>query len=98
MRAHINQYKCPLCEMTCTTSHNLRHHINYKHSENRLFPCELCVYKAKSATDLGSHMRKHYSDNLEEECPVEGCDFKTTYRYPPFPHFKLVNWILRFEG
>ncbi len=30
MRAHINNYRCPMCDMTCPTPSSLKSHVRYK--------------------------------------------------------------------
>ncbi len=85
IRAHINVQQCPFCEMTATSAHNLRHHIRYKHSDDRQFPCQFCKFRAKSANDLTSHMRRHGDaaetvPDEEELCAYDDCDFRTTNR------------------
>ena len=76
MRQHVNHYKCPLCDMTCAFPANLRHHIQFKHSEYRPHCCPRCPYMAKTQYDLTKHLNNH---ELEEsyECNVEGCDFSS---------------------
>ena len=76
MRQHVNHYKCPLCDMTCAFPANLRHHIQYKHSEYRPHCCSQCPYMAKTQYDLIKHMNNH---ELEEtyECDVAGCDYSS---------------------
>jgi hypothetical protein len=45
MRSTVNNYKCPLCEMTCPTPSGLRHHIKYRHTNERSFKCSQCDYR-----------------------------------------------------
>ena len=40
MRAHINHYKCPLCEMTCPVPSALAQHMAYRHFPVKSFSCE----------------------------------------------------------
>ena len=56
MRSHVNHYKCPQCEMTCTNQSNLNSHIKHRHSDSKPFPCELCSYRAKTSSDINKHM------------------------------------------
>ena len=69
MRSHINHYKCPHCEMTCTNQSNLNGHIKYKHSDRKPFPCELCNYKAKTAADINKHMEVNCPSIPVSTCP-----------------------------
>ena len=40
----VNNYKCPLCEMTCPNPSAVKHHMKYKHSNHRPFKCMYCDY------------------------------------------------------
>jgi len=76
MRQHVNHYKCPLCDMTCAFPANLRHHIQYKHSEYRPHCCPRCPYMAKTHYDLTKHLNNHELESTYE-CDVDGCDFSS---------------------
>ncbi|CAK8673778.1 unnamed protein product [Clavelina lepadiformis] len=74
MRHHVNHYKCPKCAMTCPNPSGLKHHMRYKHSDERPFSCQYCPYRSKTAYDLQVHMTFHQSD-LSYRCHIEGCDY-----------------------
>ena len=75
MRAHINHYKCPLCDMTCPTPSNLNQHMNYRHNDERPYACGECNYRAKSVHDLSAHAARLHGGGGEQACPVPGCGF-----------------------
>ncbi|GFO23859.1 Zinc finger protein 99-like [Plakobranchus ocellatus] len=47
---------CPLCG---ASTKNLRQHVRTAHNENRPFLCTTCGFKAKTATNLKTHMHIH---------------------------------------
>jgi len=75
MRAHINFYKCPYCDMTCPSPSTLATHIRYRHTDAKPYSCEFCSYKGKTPSDIKSHVRVHYHE-VEIECQEDGCSFK----------------------
>ena len=42
IRSHVNQFKCPQCEMTCPSKSTLQNHIKYRHTNNKPFKCPNC--------------------------------------------------------
>lgn len=38
----VNNVKCSFCDMTCPTQSALQHHINFRHSNAKPFPCDMC--------------------------------------------------------
>nr|XP_002121903.3 histone H4 transcription factor [Ciona intestinalis] len=74
MRQHVNHYKCPKCEMTCPNPSSLKHHIRYKHSDERPYACSYCPYKSKEPYDLQVHATFHRNDLLYK-CHVKDCDY-----------------------
>jgi len=75
VRHHVNNYKCPLCEMTCPNPSAVKHHMKYKHSNNRPFKCMYCDYTAKTMYDLRTHVNFHKT-HATFKCEVEGCNYK----------------------
>jgi len=75
MRAHINQFKCPLCDMTCPQPSNLVSHMSYRHFQVRSFQCNECPYKGKTSDCLQKHYRNVHVQPAAAtyECPYEGC-------------------------
>ncbi|KAK3729101.1 hypothetical protein RRG08_005473 [Elysia crispata] len=47
---------CPLCG---ASTKNLRQHVRTAHNENRPFKCNTCGFKAKTATNLKTHLHTH---------------------------------------
>lgn len=62
IRKHINNVKCPLCDMTCINTNDLNKHMIYKHSEERNFKCELCESTYKTSNDLNRHMQNAHHE------------------------------------
>jgi len=81
MRAHINQFKCPLCDMTCAKPSSLVAHINYKHFQVKAYSCPKkgCDYKAKAENDIHRHYRTHINEETYV-CPFEGCSYTAKAR------------------
>jgi len=73
-RVHISHYKCPQCDMTCTSPSTLANHVRYRHSNQKPFACEFCDYRGKTAADIKSHVRIHYNE-VELSCTEEDCQF-----------------------
>ena len=38
----VNNVKCSFCDMTCPTPSDLKHHIDFRHSDEKPFSCEMC--------------------------------------------------------
>lgn len=76
MRNHINHYKCPLCDMTCSSPSNLSNHMRYRHSTERPYACNFCEYSGKSQADLCKHLRTHLSEP-QFKCPNDVCGYVT---------------------
>ncbi|RUS83409.1 hypothetical protein EGW08_008830, partial [Elysia chlorotica] len=47
---------CPLCG---ASTKNLRQHVRTAHNENRPFKCDICGFKAKTITNLKTHLNTH---------------------------------------
>ncbi|XP_071376755.1 histone H4 transcription factor [Centroberyx affinis] len=76
MRTHVNHYKCPLCDMTCTSPSSLRNHIKFRHSNEKPYSCEYCEYSCKNLVDLRKHLDTHSSEPAYR-CDFPGCDFSS---------------------
>jgi hypothetical protein len=81
MRAHVNHYKCPLCEMTCPVPSALAQHMAYRHFQVKSFGCDFegCQYRAKTNADLRNHMRSHLPEDSHDafyHCDEVDCEFK----------------------
>ncbi|XP_044753060.1 histone H4 transcription factor-like [Coccinella septempunctata] len=73
VRAHINQYKCPMCDMTCPKPSNVINHIRFRHLDFRFFKCNLCEHSAISKQNLEQHLITHCAEKL---LACDECDFR----------------------
>ncbi|KAK9869734.1 hypothetical protein WA026_003470 [Henosepilachna vigintioctopunctata] len=73
VRAHINQYKCSLCDMTCPKPSNLAIHMRYRHLNERPFKCNLCDHASITKQNLEMHLITHCAEKL---LACDECDFK----------------------
>ncbi|KAF2366221.1 Zinc finger C2H2-type [Trinorchestia longiramus] len=76
LRHHINHYKCPHCEMTCSSQSSLDTHILYRHSNRKLHPCAHCSKSFKQREDLERHLLAH-TDNKLFKCYYADCAFRS---------------------
>ncbi|XP_071488372.1 histone H4 transcription factor-like [Diadema antillarum] len=88
MRHHVNHYKCPFCDMTCPAPSVLKKHIQWRHSTDRPFSCELCPHRAKTRTDMRRHLESHNAEDAYQ-CDVEDCQFVTKSLSALRAHFRL---------
>ncbi|XP_063709515.1 histone H4 transcription factor [Culicoides brevitarsis] len=78
MKAHVNYYKCTLCDMSCASKSQLAKHIRYRHIAERPFTCDKCDHKSVTKRDLETHLRTHDKE-YALKCPVVGCKYKCRY-------------------
>ena len=38
----VNHVRCSLCNMTCPTKSALEHHLHFRHSDEKPYPCNMC--------------------------------------------------------
>ncbi|XP_075892400.1 histone H4 transcription factor [Nelusetta ayraudi] len=92
VRQHVNQVKCPFCDMSCTTLAALKIHIRFRHCDERPFPCDFCDKRFKNQRDLQKHTEVH-NEGTVYHCTVEGCDY-SCHTYPTMSyHFKRVHEV-----
>ena len=93
MRAHINQFKCPLCDMTCPQPSNLVNHMSYRHFQVRSYQCpkQGCPYKAKTNNDLQKHYRIHLDEGTSYACPYNDCKYFARSRESAKAHIDKVH-------
>ncbi|KAL3885799.1 hypothetical protein ACJMK2_025837 [Sinanodonta woodiana] len=90
MRHHVNHYKCPYCEMTCSAPSCLKMHIKYRHSKEKPFKCDYCEYSCKAVADLRKHLETH-SVESQFGCQVQGCSYIARGYHSLANHFKRVH-------
>lgn len=78
MKAHVNYFKCTLCDMSCASQSQLAKHIRYRHIKERPFQCKECPFKAVTKRDLDIHANKHDKD-YAIKCPVVDCKYKCRF-------------------
>ena len=103
MRAHVNHYKCPLCEMTCPVPSALAQHMAYRHFQVKSFGCEYeqCHYRAKTNADLRNHMRTHLSEDSAEafyHCGEVKCNFKAKAKATVKQHKIDMHPVAEYDG
>ncbi|XP_041470919.1 histone H4 transcription factor-like [Lytechinus variegatus] len=90
MRHHVNHYKCPFCDMTCPAPSVLKKHIQWRHSSDRPFSCELCDHAAKTRTDMRRHMESHNAGDAYS-CDIESCAFTAKTLSALRTHFRKCH-------
>uniref|UniRef100_A0A336M5I8 CSON012447 protein n=1 Tax=Culicoides sonorensis TaxID=179676 RepID=A0A336M5I8_CULSO len=73
-KAHVNYFKCTLCDMSCASKSSLAKHIRYRHITERPFQCKECSFKAVTKRDLDIHMNTHNKE-LSIKCPDVNCPY-----------------------
>ncbi|XP_063439837.1 histone H4 transcription factor-like [Mytilus trossulus] len=86
VRHHVNQYKCPCCEMTCPTPSSLKSHLRYRHTNEKPFKCDHCDYRAKTFSDLRKHAETHTEAPFT--CHFATCKYVTRSFASLTNHFK----------
>ncbi|XP_061734016.1 histone H4 transcription factor isoform X2 [Nerophis ophidion] len=92
VRQHVNQVKCPFCDMTCTTLAALKIHIRFRHCDERPFPCDFCDKRFKNQRDLQKHTDVHNEGSVFH-CSVEGCEYSCQTFQTMNHHFKRVHEV-----
>ncbi|XP_061829111.1 histone H4 transcription factor [Nerophis lumbriciformis] len=92
VRQHVNQVKCPFCDMTCTTLAALKSHIRFRHCDERPFPCDFCDKRFKNQRDLQKHTDVHNEGSVFH-CSVEGCEYSCQTFQTMNRHFKRVHEV-----
>ncbi|XP_033729153.1 histone H4 transcription factor-like [Pecten maximus] len=90
VRHHVNQYKCPCCEMTCPTPSGLKSHLRYRHTNDKPFKCQHCEHSCKTAADLRKHMDSHTME-VPFRCHVPNCDYGARTYSSLSNHFKRTH-------
>lgn len=92
IRSHINTYRCPHCEMSCSSPSALNSHILYRHSEERSYRCSQCSHAAKTYSDLVRHVKIHGKPVYC--CEEAGCDFEAKSTTTLAHHYEKVHGLL----
>ncbi|XP_033107140.1 histone H4 transcription factor-like [Anneissia japonica] len=94
IRSHVNNYKCPHCEMTCPAPSGIQKHIRWRHSNERPFACQYCDRSFKSLSGLRGHLDCHNQQQIYE-CCFENCKFRSTTLSNLQCHFNIYH---KFQG
>ena len=70
---------CDICEKTFSSSHYLQYHINYVHSENKIFTCKHCMKNFKAPNHLKLHIKRLHSKNNQHFCNKCTANFGLQY-------------------
>ncbi|XP_067897334.1 histone H4 transcription factor-like isoform X4 [Heterodontus francisci] len=90
VRNHVNQFKCPLCDMTCTTFSSLRTHIKFRHCDERPYGCDFCENSFKNLYDLRKHIETH-NDEPTYRCSSDGCNFSARSVQTLKQHYRRIH-------
>ncbi|XP_030746407.1 histone H4 transcription factor-like [Sitophilus oryzae] len=88
MKAHINQYKCNMCDMTCPKPSMLAKHYRYKHMDIRSFACSFCDKKFVAKCNLNTHLLTHQ----EKPFKCDQCEFGCKSK------IGLTNHMIKIHG
>lgn len=91
---HCKSYECEVCGLAVGSPSALKHHIKYRHSENRPYSCELCENKFKSFCDLQRHSFTH---SKEAPFSCDQCEFVCRSNQSLTKHFKEVHESVTFH-
>ena len=70
---------CGICEKTFSSSNYLQYHINYVHSENKVFTCEHCMKNFKAPNHLKLHIKRLHNKNNQYFCNKCTANFGLQY-------------------
>ncbi|KAJ8958907.1 hypothetical protein NQ318_019675 [Aromia moschata] len=95
MRAHINHYKCNMCDMTCPKPSILAKHIRFKHVKFKPYKCTHCPKAFIDKQNLDTHLKTHSS---VKSMKCEQCDFRCRTKIGLDNHYirahaRLSSWI-----
>ncbi|CAG2177221.1 unnamed protein product [Oppiella nova] len=93
-RTHVTKYKCSECQMTTNSPSALKHHITYRHSNERPFCCQFCDIKFKSRSDLRRHIDTH---NEEPPFKCSLCNFQSRCVHTFSKHHKETHLAIKCE-
>jgi uncharacterized Zn-finger protein len=93
-RSHTNKYKCSECQLRTNSPSALRHHIAYRHRNERPFSCQFCDLKFKSRSDLRRHIDTH---NEEPPFKCSLCSFQSRCVHTFSKHHKEIHLAIKCE-
>ncbi|CAG2111171.1 unnamed protein product [Medioppia subpectinata] len=93
-RTHVTKYKCPECQMTTNSPSALKHHITYKHNNERPFCCQFCDIRLKSKSDLRRHIDTH---NEEPPYKCSLCNFQSRSVHTFYRHNKETHLAIKCQ-
>lgn len=91
IRKHVNNYKCPFCEMTTPCPSTLRSHMLYRHSDERNFACSYCDASFKTNSDRQRHINTKHGDNSYYICTETNCNFKSKHDFEINAHVRFKH-------
>ncbi|RWS28032.1 hypothetical protein B4U80_01665 [Leptotrombidium deliense] len=93
-RKHYKRYKCDICGQLADSPSSLRHHILYRHTDDRPFACQFCDSKFKSRSDLRKHIDIHSEEN-PYRCSL--CSFECRCCHTLSKHIKQEHQSITSE-
>lgn len=92
IKSHINTYRCPNCEMSCSSPSALNAHILYRHSKDKPYPCQQCSHSAKTYSDLVRHVKIHSKPIYR--CEETDCTFEAKSTTSLAHHYEKSHGFL----
>ncbi|RXG59711.1 Zinc finger and BTB domain-containing protein 26 [Armadillidium vulgare] len=68
---------CSYCPYQTVYGTNLKHHIRFKHTKEKPFPCFVCSKRFSKKTNLNAHMRIHTG---EKPYQCDKCDVRFAHK------------------
>ena len=72
---HRRNYQCPQCPKKTPNQSTLKEHI-FRHTSEKLFPCQLCDYRGKTKACIKSHKKRHQTQDRSTYCKFK-CGFSS---------------------
>ena len=86
--------KCLICEKTFSSSYYLQYHVNYVHSDKKIFTCEHCMKTFKAPNHLKVHIKRLHNMNKQYFC--EQCSASFGLKYDLAIHKKTHVKLFEF--
>ncbi|RXG71478.1 Zinc finger protein [Armadillidium vulgare] len=65
----LDRYKCPYCNYHSPIKGSIKRHVQFKHTKEKPFPCDVCGKRFVQRSDLSNHQRVHTGEK-PYECSV----------------------------